>query len=295
MHHCRQSQLVATLLFVGMTINPGWALEPASRCGRLTAAQKAEVQAVLASVHPYACCDRTLAECLAQKTVCPLVRRLSEEVCRFAAAGKGKAEISRELSKRAQSMMQGGPLATFDLDNATRAGAPEAPVQLVVYACARCPFCSVLVPVLHHEVTEGGLKGKVHLYFRPFPIKSHPGALEGGLAMLSASRLGRFWPFIIALYRDYHQFCPKLLPEWFARLGGDRGEFERGMSDTSVRAKLGAAKREGVQNQVTATPTLFINGRKYLYEMTPEAVTDVLEEEYERVSTTYKPEKGGTR
>ena len=72
-----------------------------------------------------------------------------------------------------------------------RAGDPQAPVRVVVYACARCPFCKVLVPGLYQEVTQGKLKGKVRLYFRPFPLKDHPGSSEGGLAMLGAAGRGK--------------------------------------------------------------------------------------------------------
>ena len=42
-------------------------------------------------------------------------------------------------------------------------------------------------------------------------------------------------------------------------------------------------KKEGIVNDVQATPTFFVNGRKYLAELTAEEVVDVLEEEFDKI------------
>ena len=55
------------------------------------------------------------------------------------------------------------------------------------------------------------------------------------------------------------------------------------MSDPESRRWLVEMKKEGIVNGVEATPTFFVNGRKYLAELTPEQVIDVLEEEFDRI------------
>ncbi len=208
--------------------------------------------------------------------------RLANDICRQAKAGKNRGEIERGLEKRAQSMLPAAKPAVISLDDTTRAGSADAPVTVVVYACSRCPFCRMLVPALYREVAEGSLKGKVRLYFRPFPLKDHAGSTEGGLAMLAAARLGRFWPFVVnELYGKYDTFFPALIPSWAEDAGMDKAAFEKAFADPIVRDGLVASKQEGIRNKVIATPTLYIDGRKYVYDLTSEAVVDVLEEAFE--------------
>ena len=95
---------------------------------------------------------------------------------------------------------------------------------------------------------------------------------------MSAAKLGRFWPFAMLVYKQFESFTPAVLPQWAVAAGMDRAAFERGFSDPKTRDELVASKQEGLRNKVDATPGLFIDGRPYVYEMTTEAVLDVLEE-----------------
>jgi protein-disulfide isomerase len=250
-------------------------------CDNLPAADKARAQSIFAALHPYDGCDETFARCLAAKPPKPVVLRLAADICRQVKEGRDRKEIERGLSKRAQSMLSTGPRASLTLDDAFRAGAADAPVTAVVFACTRCPFCKVMVQALYSAVTDGPLAGKVRLYMRPFPLKSHPGSTEGGLALMSAAKLGRFWPFAMLVYKQFESFAPAVLPQWAVAAGMDRAAFDRAFADPRTRDELVASKQEGLRNKVEATPGLFIDGRPYVYEMTTEAVLDVLAEAYE--------------
>jgi hypothetical protein len=149
-------------------------------CDALAGAQREVAQAVLSSQHPYDCCDDTIAKCLQKRPVCRLVERLADAICRQAAAGKSRADIERELERRAASTM--GSKHAIDLGNAVVAGDPQAKVTIVAYTCARCPYCARLIPSLHQSVTTGRLKGKAKLYVKPFPIRSHQHSTLGAMA-----------------------------------------------------------------------------------------------------------------
>ncbi len=138
-----------------------------------------------------------------------------------------------------------------------------------------------MVPALYQAVTDGPLAGKVRLYLRPFPLKTHAESTEGGLGFVSAAKLGHFWPMVLRMYKDFDAFCPKVLPEWAEAAGMERKAFEQAYADPKTRDALVAAKQEGLRNKVSATPTLFIDGRPYQYELNAPAVIDVLEEAYE--------------
>jgi len=255
-------------------------------CDALPADKKALAQEILSALHPYDGCDETFARCLEAKPPKPVVLRLTADICQQVKAGKDRKQIEHALSKRAQTMLPTGPRAALTLDEAFRAGAANPHVTVVVYACTRCAFCKAMVPALYAAVTDGPLAGKVRLYLRPFPLKSHPGSTEGGLALLSAAKLGRFWPFTLLVYKRFDSFSPAALPEWAVAAGLDRAAFERAFADPKTRDELIASKQEGLRNKVTATPGIFIDGRPYSYELNMESVLDVLEEAHDAAVAT---------
>ena len=275
----RAVPLLGLLSVVCLAAHSTFAQTPA--CDALPDDGKALAREMFSVLHPYDGCDESFVRCLVAEPPEPIVLRLASDICRQIGSGRSHREIAHALSRRAQSMLPMGKAASFDLDEAMRAGSRDAPVTVVVYACARCPFCTVLVPALHRAVTQGPLGGKVRLYFRPFPLKDHPGSTEGGMAMVGAARLGGFWPFLLELYARYDEFCPERLPVWAEVIGLDRADFVAQLDDAGNRQVLVASKREGLRNRVRETPTLFIDGRRYVYELNMEAIIDLLEEAYE--------------
>jgi protein-disulfide isomerase len=258
-------------------------------CDRLSADEKKIAQKILASEYPYDCCDDTIAKCLKQKPICSLVYRLAENICRRVAAGQDEQRIRRALSRRARTVMQGGRKVSIKLNGLPAVGEAGAPITLVEYACARCPYCSRITPDLYRAVTEGRLKGKVKLYFKLFPIRGHKYGKEGGLAFMAAAKLGRFWDYLLYSYERFDQYCPALQAQWAGKVGMDEAEFERIVNDPATREALIKSKKEGIVNKVDATPTFYINGKKYQGEVRTKEVIDFLEEEYERIKgMTYR-------
>jgi protein-disulfide isomerase len=255
----------------------------AAPCDRLSGAKKQLADKLLKSTYAYDCCDETLHRCLQQFKVCKLVKRLRDDICRRVGKGQTEKQIKLAMDRRARSMTPMGKKASFSLDSETLAGDSDAPVTVVVYACARCPFCARVVPDLHRMVTRGKLKGKVKLYFRPFPIRGHPGSVEGGLAFVAAAKMGKFWPYLNLLYAQFKSFSKDKLPRWADKVGLNSINFAQQMADKANRAALVKSKKEGLRNKVTATPTLFINGRKYHGTLDHETLLDVLDEEHDRV------------
>lgn len=252
-------------------------------CDALTGRDRSRAANLLATEHLYDCCDGTVAQCLAAQPRCALSVRLANSICRRVAAGQDDARIRRSLSRRARSMVGGEPPAQLDLTDAPVAGASDAPVTVVVYACARCPYCSRLVPALYDEVTAGALRGTARLVFRPFPIRGHEGSTEAGLAFVAAHRLGRFWPFALHAYRHFDAFSPEGQRAWAEEVGIDRQAFAALLADPATREALVASKKEGIVNGVEETPTFFINGRRWVGDLDLAELVDAVGEENERV------------
>jgi len=258
-------------------------LAHADPCAPLSGDKRALADKLTRETHPYECCDESLDRCLKQAKVCRLARRLRDEICKRVAAGQEEPRIKTALERRARSMLP-GKRASIDVSGYEPAGEAKAKVVVVAYACARCPFCSKVVPELYRLVTTGSLKGKVALYLKPFPITGHPGAKEGGLALEAATRLKKGWPYALKLYSEFDRFEVGRLPDWATQVGLAGDAFRTAMAAPATLQRLLASKKEGIRNGVDATPTLFLDGRKYQGELGREVLPDVLEEEVDRAA-----------
>jgi protein-disulfide isomerase len=247
-------------------------------CDELTSGQRQLADKILDSEYLYDCCDDTISACLAEQPPCDLARRLADNVCRRVAAGQDETGIRRALSRRARSMVGGGAPAEIDLEAAYVTGPDDAPVTVVIYACARCPYCSKLIPELFDTIENGPLHDRVRLAYRVFPIRGHEGSTPAGLAFVAAGEMGAFWPFMLHAYGRFDDWFEDAQPEWASAVGLDRADFEARMTDPATREALVASKKEGLVNGVEATPTFFINGRRWVGDLEPVELVDALEE-----------------
>ncbi len=259
-------------------------------CDKLEGSQKKTAEGILKSQRLYSCCSDTLAACLAKKPTCSLAVRLAENICRRIARGQRPERVVEFLQRRAQSMSTTASKVKIDLKGLPAAGDPKAPVVLVEYACPRCPYCAKSTPIIYDAVVTGPLKGKVKFYFKTFPLGSHKYSKESGLAFIAAAKLGHFWDYVLYFFRRFDQFWVAIQPDWAKAVGMDRKAFGLVMANPATRDLLIASKKEGIVNRVDATPTYFINGRKYLGDLHKDELIDVLQEEYERIKgIDYRP------
>lgn len=269
-----------TLLFTLALIALPAAALAAGPCDDLSPAHREVANRVFASQHPYDACDDTFEACLKAQPVAPLVRRLADWICRKAATGQDAAAITRSLEKRALSMMRPGKVYGIDLSATPVAGCTEAKVVVTAYLCARCPYCSKLLPPLHREVTAGRLARQAAMHLRIFPIKGHAHSTEANVAVSAAASLGKGWEYLLRAYRGFDAFSLQALADWAADLGLDRAAFEQASGSAKVRDTVVEAKREGLRNGVDSTPTFFINGRRWQGDLDLDTLVDAIEEEF---------------
>lgn len=274
------------LIALFATVGLAWTAETAvaaDHCEKLDPAKKAQATAIMGGIHPHDCCDETLDKCLAKANPSRLVKRLANEVCRLVAAGKDASKIKRAMERRAESMLGTGRKAKIDTSEVAWAGAADAKVSVVGYACARCPFCSKSIPMLHDKVESGDLKGKARFALRPFPLRSHEGSAPAAFGFEAARQLGKFWPLVLKVYAEFKSFAVAKLADWAAALGMAKADFTTKMDDPATRKTVEKAKKEGLRNGVKATPTYFINGKRYTGDLEKPALVDAIHEEFDRV------------
>jgi protein-disulfide isomerase len=275
------STVVISGLIILLWVPFAFAQTPA--CNQLSQDKHALATEILASQHPYACCDKTILECLGEKPVCPLAIRLAENICRRIADGQDKKKIVRVLSRRARTLLaiEFDKPKTFDLENSAEAGEDGAQVALVEFASARGPHCARMTPPTYQAVVNGLLKGKVKLYLKHFPLRKNPYSKEVALGFLAAGKQGKLWELLLLSYAQFDEFTLDKLDIWAKELGLNQAEFEKAVKQPQLKKKLGDDKLEGLENGVNSTPTFFINGHMYKGELTIEELVDVLEEVYE--------------
>jgi protein-disulfide isomerase len=146
-------------------------------------------------------------------------------------------------------------------------GKADAPITIIEYASLTCPHCAHFeVDVLPKLKAKWIDTGKAKLVLRDFPLDEP--ALRAAMVARCAPP-DRFYPLVDTFFaqqeqwtttRDYRAALEKL-----AKLGGiSNKEFaacisDKKLEDQVAQSRLTAAQQLGVD----ATPTFFVNGKKF--------------------------------
>lgn len=150
-------------------------------------------------------------------------------------------------------------------------GPAEAPVQVVVFSDFLCPFCRNVASGLGAFVPQ--TEGRVAVRFKHLPLDRachprisrsvHEGSCALALGGVCAQEQGRFWPFHD---RAFARPVPRATTADLARVAAEAGldvpAFQRCLASPAAKAALDADIAEAVAASVSATPTLFVNGRQ---------------------------------
>jgi 2-hydroxychromene-2-carboxylate isomerase len=79
-------------------------------------------------------------------------------------------------------------------------------------------------------------------------------------------------------YRHFDDYAAERQPEWAAASGLDGDEFVARLEDPATRDAVVASKKEGLVNGVEETPTLFIDGRRWVGDLELEELVSAVEE-----------------
>ncbi len=186
-------------------------------------------------------------------------RRSFMTACAAGALLAGSA-LAQEASVNVDELHSPGQLGDKVL------GPADAPVTVVEYASMSCPHCA------HFDATtfdDFRLKyvdsGKVRYIFREFPLNASAYAA----AMVARCAPGdRYFDVIHAYFRSQNTWLAAsdlkaALLEIAKPFGFTEQSFDACISNQALFTGLDAVKNRGVAFGVQATPTFFINGKKY--------------------------------
>ncbi len=206
--------------------------------------------------HSLAVCgrDRSCAECR------PALRFLSRRVQDgFDAERLGelvRARFSRDAVVRINS--EGAPVR----------GEASAPITLLEFSDYECPHCASEAPILRDIEREFGDRLRViHMHF---PISFHQHAVPAARAAYAAGKQGKFWEYHDMLFANQSALEPDNFVQYAQRVGLDVTRFRADSAATDSEAAVARDRREGERLQIEATPTIFINGRRWPSALHPD-------------------------
>jgi protein-disulfide isomerase len=159
-------------------------------------------------------------------------------------------------------------------------GKPDAPITIVEYASLTCPHCAHFTVDVLPKLKEKWIDtGKAKLILRDYPLDEP--ALRAAMVARCAPA-DRFYPLIDTFFaqqeqwatsRDYRAALEKLV-----KLGGmSDKEFKACISDKKLEDQVAQSRLVASQQLgVDATPTFFINGKKFDGAPTVEAFDQAL-------------------
>jgi protein-disulfide isomerase len=227
---------------------------------QLSSTQQAALLKVVGDAYCYCGCPHTLSGCVREHKACRHAPRMAAVAVRLAAANLPPQEILKTLTAYYASFEKRARLDTKDFGPAF--GDPAAPVAVVEFSDFACPYCKLVKPELERLVKESG--GKVRLYYKPFPLAQHPHADEAAAAGEWARDQGKLWPMYDLLFANARALAPEDLAGYARQVGGDPADLKSALDTGRYKPRIAASMTEARAAGLPGTPTLYLNGRRYL-------------------------------
>jgi protein-disulfide isomerase len=188
----------------------------------------------------------------------------------FYVSRDGKSMIRGEIENLA-----GDPLADIrkqlepSLENTPFKGPANAQITIVEFGDFECPSCKAAEPGLRAVLPK---YPQVRLVFKDFPLVNiHPWAMTAALAgrCVYDTNKDAFWKFHDIVYDNQELISPEnayqKLQDYAAQAGiTDSAALRACMADPKTTDAIKASMLEGQRLRIANTPTLFINGRRYI-------------------------------
>ena len=149
----------------------------------------------------------------------------------------------------------------LSIDGAPSKGADNAKITFVEFSDFECPYCSKAAAKI--EAILQAYPKDARLVYKQYPLSSHPHARIAAEASIAALAQNKFWPMHDKLFANSHRLSNLAILQMAKEIGLDAAKFQADL--ISARVKLGVTKdiADGDKAQVSATPTFFINGKRY--------------------------------
>ncbi len=227
----------------------------------------------------YCGCPHTVDQCLRTHAKCRHAARMATLAARLAKLGLARPELAKMVDSYYGSFDRRAKL------DVSKFGPPRgdasAPVSLVEFSDFTCPYCRKVHAPLSAFVEARA--ARVKLFYKPFPIDSHPGAYDAAQAGEWARSKDLFWAMHDAMFEHpeaAHAVAD--LADLARGVGGDPAELRTALEEKTFFEKVRGSQAEARAAGIRGTPTLFVNGRMLvLSDFTDEGLDFTLQDEEE--------------
>jgi protein-disulfide isomerase len=160
-------------------------------------------------------------------------------------------------------------------------GTSSAPVTLVEYSDFECPSCAFFNPIVTKIVKEEG--DKVRFVYRHFPLPQHGNAIIAAQAAEAAGLQGKFWEMHDLLFTHQNEWetiaDPRAKFSSYAQtIGVNTVTFLKDIDSEVVQGRVSQDYKESVKNNLSYTPTFFVNGWRIQNPKTYEAFKKIIDD-----------------
>ncbi|MFN3198396.1 MAG: DsbA family protein [Bradymonadia bacterium] len=260
--------LLTALIGTGLLVSSAAAQGPALPGVDLKDMEADEITALAALLSEGACpCNAKLSitECVQQKS-CERATNLATYGADKFREGFSTEEVREAVVKK---YLDDNVTFTFDFKGSYKKGADNGRVVIVEYADFECPFCGIMSRVLS-DIVKAHPKD-VTVYFKHFPLPMHPYGEKASKAAVAAGLQGQFWPMHDLIFEHQGMLNDQKFVELAGKLGLNAERFKVDMASPAVAQIIERDRNEGIKNQLTGTPTIYINGKLYHEDKAPDA------------------------
>ena len=171
------------------------------------------------------------------------------------------AEEERQRNTAVMMGLVGGTSATR--------GSNSAAVTLVAFSDFQCGYCKKTAEILEEVIKSEAAHGDLRFVFRHFPLPGHDWAQTAaeGAACAQLQNSSAFWSVHDGLFREQQGLSADNVKKTIDTIAStvaalDLQVFRKCMNDGMSLGVVMRDKDLGATNKVSATPTLYINGRR---------------------------------
>lgn len=164
-------------------------------------------------------------------------------------------------------------------------GNRNSKVLVVEYADPQCPGCASMIPRM--DAIYEKYKNKVAFTYRHYPLSYHKNAMSAAIAIESAGLQGYFWEMLSTVFAnqdDWENLSGTKLTNKYVELfktasksKGDVDEFKANLENSKLEEKINNDKSKGVDDKVSATPTIIVNGEQVDFMSDKSVETQIIE------------------
>ncbi|MCX6117249.1 MAG: thioredoxin domain-containing protein [Proteobacteria bacterium] len=157
-----------------------------------------------------------------------------------------------------------------------RLGNDDAKAVIVEFADYQCPACAEAKEVLDNLYKEMG--NKILIVFKNYPLSNkcnstvqsdmHPFSCDISRLARCAGQYGKFWEYHRMAFENQRSASLEKAKEWGRNVGMTEAQMTSCLNSPDILAKIQDDVGLGNKSGVDGTPTIFINGKKYVGQRT---------------------------